>query len=133
MDEFGLCVAKCGTNEVFDSSIHQCTCVAGLGRVNGACQICPAGSKPTSSGDACSFCKANEELVGGRCVCKSGYAYNSAQTCTICSELDNGFMINGVCSKCPGNKVFDGKGSCTCPAGKVQKSASFCVSQCKND
>lgn len=59
--------------------------MSGLGKVNGACQICPSGSKPTADGNACSSCQASEELVNGKCICSQGYAYNSARVCTACS------------------------------------------------
>ena len=132
-NEFGLCVQKCGQNEEYDISAHNCRCLKGLGKVNGVCQICPAGSRPTADGSACNHCRANEELRNGQCVCVAGYAYNSAGVCSVCSSLENGFMINGVCSKCPGNKVFDGSSKCICPAGKVEVSGSTCISQCKSD
>ena len=49
-DEYGVCQQKCSTNEVYDMSTRQCKCVQGLGKINGACSICPAGSRPTSDG-----------------------------------------------------------------------------------
>ena len=133
LDQMGNCVAKCGTNEIYDQSTHQCRCLGGLGRVNGACQICPAGSRPTANGDGCNFCKANEELRNGVCVCMAGYASNEAGVCTACSDLQNGFLINGVCAKCPGSKVFDGVSGCVCPVGRVEQAGGVCVAQCKSD
>ena len=132
LDQVGSCVAKCGTNEIYDQSSQRCRCIGGLGKVNGACQICPTGSRPTANGDGCNFCKVNEQLLNGVCVCEAGYATNSAGVCTVCSSLDNAFIINGVCAKCPGGKVFDGRSACVCPAGRVEQ-AGMCIAQCKSD
>ena len=41
-------------------------------------------------------------------------------------------MIQGVCSVCPNNLVYDGHGGCICTSGKVLKGSS-CVSQCQSD
>jgi len=46
----GVCVPKCETNEFYDQTSQRCRCIQGLGRVSGACQICPAGSRPTNDG-----------------------------------------------------------------------------------
>lgn len=131
-NELGICTQKCSTNEVYSVSLQRCVCMQGLGRINGACTICPSGSVATADGSGCSSCDANEELVNGKCACKTGFAYNSAQVCTICSSLPNGFLINGVCSVCPRNMVYNGNNGCGCPAGKILQGAS-CVSQCQPD
>jgi len=131
-NQFGICTRKCGTNEVYDNSNGQCVCIQGLGRVSGICTVCPSGSTPTADGSSCNMCGTNEELVGGKCVCKSGYAYNSAQICTACSQLSNGFIINGYCSVCPKNMIVIGGNTCGCPQGKVLQGVS-CVSQCQAD
>lgn len=107
-------------------------CFKGLGRINGACTVCPSGATPTADGSACSSCGANEELASGKCICKKGYAYNAARICTACSSLPNGFLINGICSVCPNNLVYNGNNGCGCSGGKVLKGA-VCVSQCKAD
>ena len=49
-NQFGICTQKCGTNEAYDTVSQQCACLKGLGRVNGACTVCPAGSKASSDG-----------------------------------------------------------------------------------
>lgn len=131
-NELGICTQKCNTNEVYSPASQQCVCLQGLGRINGACTVCPSGSVATADGSGCSTCGANEELVNGKCACRSGYAYNSAQICTLCNNLPNGFMINGICSVCPRNLVYNGNQGCTCPAGKTLQGAS-CVSQCQSD
>jgi hypothetical protein len=131
-NQFGLCTRKCGTNEVYDASIQDCNCIKGLGRINGACQVCPAGSTPTADGSGCSNCKANEVLVNGQCLCQQGYAFNAARVCTLCSSIPNGFLVNGICSVCPGNTVYDGASKCRCPAGKTAQ-GSRCISQCQAD
>jgi proprotein convertase subtilisin/kexin type 5 len=131
-NQFGLCTRKCGTNEVYDSSIQDCNCIKGLGRINGACQVCPAGSTPAADGSGCSNCKANEVLVNGQCLCQQGYAFNSGRVCTICSNIPNGFLVNGICSVCPGNTIYDGVSKCRCPAGKTAQ-GSRCISQCQAD
>ena len=59
-DHFGMCVKKCGTNEVYNRDNQRCQCISGLGRVNGACQVCPAGSRPSTNGDDCNPCRLNE-------------------------------------------------------------------------
>ena len=125
-------MAKCANNEIYDQSSQRCRCVGGLGRVSGACQVCPSGSRPSKDGESCNFCKVNERLLNGVCVCENGYATNSAGVCTVCSSLSNAFIINGVCAKCPGGKVFDGRSSCVCPAGRVEQ-GGICAAQCKND
>lgn len=57
-----------------------------------------------------------------------GYAYNPLRICTICSDLKNGFTLNGACSTCPGNRIYDGKSSCICPSGYSSKNFnSLCV------
>ena len=104
----------------------------GLGRINGVCTICPAGSSASGDGSACAACGDNQQLVGGQCVCNNGYALNSAKVCIICSSLPNGFLINGACSVCPSNLIYDGNQGCICPSGKVLQ-GSTCVSQCKSD
>lgn len=103
-----------------------------MGRVNGACTVCPDGSKPAAGGSACSYCQDNQILFNGKCICKSGYAFNSAGVCSICSSISGSFLVNGICSVCPGNLIYDGVSKCTCPAGKVAK-GSLCISQCQND
>ena len=69
--------------------------------------------------------------MNGRCICQQGFAFNSAQVCTPCASLRNGFIINDVCAVCPGNLVYNGN-ACACPAGKTRQ-GSLCVSQCQND
>ena len=49
-NQFGVCARKCGTNEEYDQGFHKCMCLKGLGRVNGACTVCPNGSKPAANG-----------------------------------------------------------------------------------
>lgn len=61
-----------------------------------------------------------------------GFAYNSARVCTVCNELPNGFLINGHCSVCPKNLVYNGNNGCGCPLGKVLQ-GSICTSQCQAD
>lgn len=129
-NQFGICSKKCSTNEVYDSSSQQCSCLAGLGRINGVCTVCPTGTQVV--GDSCSSCSQNEQLVNGKCICKTGYAYNTGKVCTFCSDLPNGFLINGVCSVCPSGLVYTGNYICSCPAGKI-KSGSSCISQCQAD
>lgn len=107
-NQWGICARKCGTNEVYDSATQRCSCSQGLGRVNGACQICPSGSTPSEDGSSCSSCQANEILVNGECTCKQGFAYNEGNVCVICSSLPNGFIQNGLCAVCPGNLVYNG-------------------------
>ena len=131
-NQFGICTQKCGTNEIYDSVSQQCACLSGLGRVNGICTVCPAGSRASSDGSSCSICGENEQLVGGICVCKAGYALNSAKVCTICSNLPNGFIINGICSVCPSSLIFNGNQGCSCPGGKILQGTT-CISQCKSD
>jgi hypothetical protein len=58
-NQWGICARRCATNEVYSTASQTCVCLQGLGRVNGACQICPAGSTPTPDGSACSACRAN--------------------------------------------------------------------------
>ena len=58
-NQWGICARRCLTNEVYNTTTQTCVCLQGLGRVNGACQICPAGSTPTPDGSACSACRAN--------------------------------------------------------------------------
>ena len=93
--------------------------------------MCPAGSRPTADGEGCNHCRVNEELVAGRCTCMAGFAYNKAGVCTACGQLDNGFLINGICAVCPGNLIYNGK-ACGCPSGKIAQ-GNRCISQCKND
>ena len=130
-NQWGICARKCGTNEVYDPATQVCSCLEGLGRVNGACQICPPGSTPTDDGNACSTCKPNQVLINGNCVCQQGYAFNSAQVCAPCSSIPSGFLINGICAVCPGSMVYNGN-ACACPAGKVRQ-GSLCISQCQSD
>lgn len=130
-NQWGICAQKCGTNEVYNSATQICSCVQGLGRVNGACQICPPGSTPTPDGSACSTCGTNEVLVSGNCVCQQGYAYNSAGVCLACASLPNGFLVNGICAVCPGTMVYNGN-TCACPLGKISQ-GSLCISQCQSD
>lgn len=130
MDQYGMCTRKCGTNEQYDAPTQSCTCVKGLGRISGVCQVCPAGSTLTPDG-LCSNCGANEQLLSGRCVCQAGYAPNANRVCTACSLL-GGFVMGGICSVCPNNLVWDGSGGCRCPAGKSLQN-SRCVSQCLID
>ena len=131
-NEFGICSRKCGTNELYNPDTHQCECIKGLGRISGKCTVCPPGTQATIDGSSCSNCGANEVLQSGKCVCKTGYAHNSAQVCTSCSEIPNGFLIKGFCSVCPKGTVVIGGNSCGCPSGKVKK-GSMCVSQCQSD
>lgn len=130
-NQWGVCARKCGTNEVYNGATQNCSCLQGLGRVNGACQICPAGSTPTADGNACSTCGINQILINGKCGCQQGFAYNSAQVCTACSNLPNGFLVNGICAVCPGSMIYNGN-TCACPAGKISQ-GSLCISQCQND
>ena len=130
-NQVGACTKKCGTNEVYNTNTQSCNCVLGLGRINGACQLCPAGSTPSSDGSSCSACKENQILVNGQCVCQQGFAFNSAQVCSACSTLPNGFLINRICAVCPGNMIYNGN-SCACPQGKIAQ-GSLCISQCQND
>lgn len=131
-NQAGICTQKCGTNEDYDPISQQCACLSGLGRVNGVCTVCPAGSRPAADGSSCSICGNNEQLVGGVCVCQAGFALNSGRVCTACASLPNGFMINGVCSVCPNNLIYNGNQGCSCPSGKVLQ-GSTCISQCKSD
>jgi hypothetical protein len=130
-NQWGVCAQKCGTNEVYNAATQSCSCIVGLGRINGACQLCPAGSSPTADGNACSTCKANEILVNGQCACQQGYAYNSGRVCTACASLPNAFLVNGICAVCPGSTIYNGN-TCSCPQGKVAQ-GSLCISQCQND
>jgi hypothetical protein len=130
-NQWGICAQLCGTNQVYNSATQACSCLQGLAKVNGACQICPAGSTPLPDGSACSACKVNEVLVNGNCVCQQGYAYNSGNVCTSCTSLPNGFLVNGVCAVCPGSTVYNGN-TCACPQGKVSQ-GSLCISQCQSD
>lgn len=131
-NQFGICTEKCGTNEVYDPATQRCSCIKGLGRISGRCTVCPTGTQPTADGSSCSNCGLNEELSSGQCICKTGFARNSAQVCTACNELPNGFLINGLCSICPKSTiVIDGR-RCGCPQGKILQ-GSTCVSQCQND
>lgn len=130
-NQFGICTKKCGTNEVFDTSSNQCICLQGLGRINGACTVCPGGTALSPDG-SCSNCGKNEQLVGGKCMCKDGFAYNSAKVCSLCSDLPNGFLINGICSVCPNNLIYNGNNGCACPQGRILQ-GSICVSQCQAD
>lgn len=93
-NQWGVCAQKCATNEVYNADTQSCRCIEGLARVNGVCQICPQGSIPAEDGSSCSVCKVNEVLINGDCVCQQGYAYNSANVCTQCSSLPNGFLTN---------------------------------------
>ena len=131
-NQAGICARKCGTNELYDNNSGLCLCINGLARVNGVCTVCPSGSTPTADGSSCNMCGANEEWSGGSCVCKKGYAYNSGKVCTLCSQLSNGFLINGVCSICPRGLVYIGNNRCGCAQGKVLQGAT-CASQCKAD
>lgn len=129
-NQFGICTKKCGTNEAYDPSVQQCKCLSGLGRINGVCTVCPSGTQV--AGEVCSSCAENEQLANGKCICKSGYAYNSGKVCTICSSIPNSFLINGICSVCPSGLVYNGNYGCDCPAGKV-KQGSSCIGQCQAD
>jgi hypothetical protein len=104
----------------------------GLARINGACTICPSGTKAASDGSGCSACQDNQQLVGGQCVCTNGYALNVNRVCVLCSSLPNGFLINGACSVCPSNLVYNGNQGCICPSGRVLQ-GNTCISQCKSD
>lgn len=130
-NQYGICARKCGSNEVYSPATQACSCLQGLGRVNGACQICPAGSNPTIDGSSCSACGANQVQVGSSCVCQQGFAFNSAGICTTCSSLPNGFLVNGVCAVCPNSMIYNGQ-SCSCPLGKISQGA-LCISQCQGD
>jgi len=132
INQFGICTPKCGTNEVYDTKSMSCVCLEGLGRINGACTICPSGTQALADGSGCSFCGPNQILVDGVCACQPGYAINSAQVCIICSNIPNGFLLNGICSVCPKTTVYDGFGGCKCPDGKVLQ-GNICTSQCRND
>ena len=131
-NQFGICTQKCGTNEVYNMTTMDCRCLQGLGRVNGVCTVCPIGTQPTADGSSCSICGANQQLANGVCVCQPGFALNSAQVCTACSSLTNGFLINGFCSTCPKSLIYDGVSGCKCPSGKILQ-GSLCVSQCRSD
>jgi len=96
------------------------------------CTVCPEGSTATSDGSACNSCGQNQELSGGKCICLKGYALNSDGICTLCSNLPNGFLINGLCSVCPATMVYNGNQGCSCPPGKVLK-GRICSSQCQSD
>ena len=61
-----------------------------------------------------------------------GYAHNKARVCTICASIPNAFIINGYCSICPNNLVYNGNNGCGCPPGKVLKGA-VCSGQCQSD
>lgn len=58
-NQYGMCTRKCGTNEVYDEATLQCKCLSGLGRINGACTVCPDGAKPSADGQSCSQCGVN--------------------------------------------------------------------------
>ena len=131
-NQFGICTQKCGTNEEFNPATHKCGCIKGLGRISGVCTVCPPGTQAAVDGSSCSNCGPNEMLNNGLCICKQGFAHNSAKVCTACHELTNGFLINGFCSVCPKTMVVIGGRSCGCPSGKVLK-GSMCVSQCQSD
>lgn len=131
-NQYGICTQKCLTNEVYDSSSLQCVCLKGLARVSGVCTMCPSGTKASADGSSCSFCGDNQQLVGSQCVCAGGYALNPSKVCTPCSKLPSGFLINGLCSVCPNNLVYNGNHGCSCPAGKVLQ-GSVCVSLCRSD
>ena len=131
-NQYGICSQKCGTNEVYDSASYQCVCLQGLGKVNGVCTVCPTGTMVTSDGSSCSQCTSNEVLSGGKCICKEGYGFNSASVCTLCSDLPNGFILNGICSVCPNNLVYNNNGGCSCTGGKVLQGVT-CISQCQAD
>ena len=128
----GVCTLKCATNEIYSADTQLCRCRSGLGRVNGVCTVCPDGSTASADGSACNVCGVNQQLSGGKCICITGYALNSDGICTLCSNLPNGFLINGLCSVCPNTMVYNGNQGCSCPPGKVLK-GRLCASQCQAD
>ncbi len=48
-----------------------------------------------------------------------GFTLNSAKICVSCENLENSFLIGGICAFCPGGQVYNKKTKkCECPAGK---------------
>lgn len=111
----GVCVKKCANNEVYNTKTGVCDCFVGLGKVNGTCQICPAGRTPIADG-SCGSCGVNQQLVDGQCICISGFIPNALKVCTKCSDVNGAFLINGACATCPGDLVYNGQ-KCACPNG----------------
>lgn len=85
--------------------------MSGLGKVvaSGQCQVCPAGTLPNAVTQLCENCKVNEQNVDGQCLCKSSFAPNQLGVCVACSDLENGFLINGFCAFCPANQLYNPK------------------------
>ena len=72
----------------------------GLGRINGVCTVCPANTHLVNG--TCSFCQANAVLNTKGCECKPGFIMNSKNNaCVPCNSLNNTFLMNGYCVRCP--------------------------------
>ena len=104
----GICVSKCGNNEVFDTASNKCKCIQGLVRLNstGLCQICPTATNLSVDTQVCGLCRTNEINVDAICICKTGFAPNVMKVCVPCASLDNAFLVNGLCAFCPGDTIY---------------------------
>lgn len=91
--------------------------MAGLGRVNSVCQICPVGTTSINDG-SCGKCSTNQRLVDGKCICSIGSIPNAQGVCTKCSEVKGAFLVGGNCATCPGDLSYNSQtNKCSCPSG----------------
>lgn len=127
----GICVQKCSSNEVYNSSTTLCDCIQNFSRIGSACMPCPTGAYFLSG--RCISCRPNSYLNNNRCVCNAGYVDDGYGGCQICSSFPNAFILNGLCVKCSNNMVYNSKlNICECPLGKT-RSGNICISACNND
>jgi hypothetical protein len=127
----GICMQKCGSNELYNSTTTYCDCVQNFTRIGSVCMPCPTGSYYNNG--KCTSCPPNSDLLNGKCVCSAGYAADGYGVCQICSSLPNAFILNGLCVKCSNNMVFNALlNTCECPSGKT-RNGNLCVSTCNSD
>ena len=62
-------------------------------------------------------------------MCRDGLGRFSNGRCTNCSELENGFMVDGNCAVCPPPSVYDGF-QCICPQPLTQVNG-ICTNECE--
>ena len=130
LNKNGICTKNCANNEVYNIISTTCDCVTGLGRVNGVCQVCPAGSSVNANG-TCAACGLNQISSNGNCICAPGYIPNQLNVCTQCASVAGSFLVNGQCATCPGDLVYNGQ-TCGCLPGST-KIGSKCHLSCNSD
>jgi hypothetical protein len=115
---------------VFNTASQSCACFSSLGRTNGVCGICAAGTVPDSNGN-CAGCPSNQVLYNGECICSDGFILNQFRVCTVCSQVTGAFLVGTKCAVCPGNLKYDGN-QCGCPVNQI-KVGTNCVDPCNTD